>query len=175
MIRHQACEKYCLFVSGSDWYALPALAVREVAPCPALFRMPAGDSALAGVSHFRNEFLVIVQLDALLGCESTSCPQSPQLLVLSGTAGAWGLVVDEVVALESLESSMRTEVDREGGYSDIQMGAATFRDHFVRLLDPHRLYRYAEQQLRHAWAVHPESAPGDRTHQTENSGSGDQS
>ncbi len=175
MIRHQACDKYCVFIGGSDWYALPALAVREVASCPTLFRVPASDGALAGICHLRNEFLVIVRLDLLQGREPNSCPRPRQLLILPSTAGAWGLLVDEVVALESLETSMRTEIDRESGHLDTQMGAATYRDNFVRLLDPHRLYLYAEQQLRATWASGPEPTSRDGAPDMNGSQPGDKS
>ncbi len=162
MIRHSTCDKYCVFVSGSGWYALQALAVREVAPCPVLFRLPATDAALAGICHLRNEFLAIVRLDLLQAHEAQANRDPRQLLVLTGTAGAWGLLVDEVVALESMEFSIRTEVEREDSHLDLQVGAATYRDNFVRLLDPHHLFRYAEHRLLDAWMSCPEAVAGVR-------------
>jgi chemotaxis signal transduction protein len=173
MIRHSACDKYCVFVSGSGWYAVPALAVREVAPCPDLFRVPAADVSLAGICHLRNEFLAIVRLDLLQAHEAQANHDPQQLLVLTANAGAWGLLVDKVVALESMEFSIRTELDREDGHLDLQIGAATYHDHFVRLLDPHHLYRYAELRLRNAWVSRPEPAAGVQAKETVSAESGD--
>jgi chemotaxis signal transduction protein len=160
MIQHAACDKYCVFISDASWYALPALAVREVTPCPILFRVPATDNWLAGICHLRNEFLAVVRLDLLHRRDSGAKPCPQQLLVVSGTARVWGLLVDEVVALESLESSVRADLDRDDGYFDFQMGAATYREQFVRLLDPHQLYGYAEHRQREAELSFPESVPG---------------
>lgn len=147
MIRNSVCDKYCVFVSASDWYALPALAIREVAPCPDLFRVPIADAALAGVCHLRNEFLAVVRLDFLQGHQARNEFAPRQLLILTASTGAWGLLVDKVVALDSMEFSIRPDADRAGGYPDVQQGAATYGDHFVRLLDPHHLYRHAENCL----------------------------
>ena len=82
MIRHSTCDKYCVFVRGSGWYALPALAVREIAPCPVLFRVPATDAALAGICQLRNEFLAIVRLDLLQAHQDQANRELRQLLLI---------------------------------------------------------------------------------------------
>jgi hypothetical protein len=75
-----------------------------------------------------------------------------QILVVSGPNGPWALLVDRVVAIESLECSMDPD-----GYCDewsgAVMGTATCRDQFIRVLDPNGLYRLAESILKRRWAV----------------------
>lgn len=142
-------DKYCVFRSGAEWYALPALCVRYVAEAPLLYEVPQSDPALAGVCHLRNEFLGVIHLDVLRGAESPT-DQPTQLVAIAGVQGAWALLVEEVRSLESLDSAMSPESDR-GGFADAVIGAATHGGEFVRLLDPNRLYQLAERRLRSSW------------------------
>lgn len=146
-------DKYCVFRSGPEWYALPALAVRYVAEVPKLYDVPQTDAALAGVCHLRNEFLAVVHLDVLRGAaEPSSEPR--QLIVVNCAHGSWGLLVEQVSSLEPLDSAMSAESDR-GGFADAVIGAATRQGEFVRLLEPNRLYQLAEQRLRAVWNAGP--------------------
>lgn len=149
--RPAAAEKQCVFRVGSSWFSLLATAVREVTMAPDLVRVPGSHPALAGLCHVRNEFVPVVLLGPLLGDAADAQPAARKMLVLSGSAGNWALLVEEVVALESLE----TLIDPDARSSDVGasavMGTATCRDQVVRVLDPNSLYRRAEELLRSCW------------------------
>ncbi|MCA9176950.1 MAG: chemotaxis protein CheW [Planctomycetales bacterium] len=142
-------EKHCVFDSGTQWYAVPALSVRYVTTTPQLFHVPETDSSVAGLCHLRSEFLAAVHLDRLAGVESTD-DAPPQLISIAGVHGAWGLLVSDVRDLCSLDS---TTADTERrGFGSCVVGAATHEGRFVRLLDPNRLYKLVEERLRSAWS-----------------------
>ena len=141
-------DKYCVFRSGQNWHAVPALSVRYVTPTPRLFAVPQTHGVLAGVCHLRNEFLAVLHLGRLCGHETASALPS-KLLSIASVQGAWGLLADEVRALATLDST--TGETDSSGFGNLVVGAATHEGNFVRLLDPNRLYKLAEDQLRETW------------------------
>lgn len=146
------CDKYCLFESGSCWFALPAVAIREVAARPSLAGVPNTPPALHGLCHLRNEFLPVLSLPMLLGLESAEPQQGRQMLIVDGTHSTWGCLVDRVAALESLETSLARESDLDGGWSSPIIGTATYRDEVARVLEPEAMYRLAQQLLEDFWS-----------------------
>ena len=141
--------KHCIFACGQNQFALSATAVREVTRLPALVRVPRCPPALAGICHLRSEFLPVVFLAPVLGDHESALPQSNQLLVLSNPLGPWGLMIDRVISIDSIE----THVDaghREGQRSPVQ-GTASYRGKVVRVLDPKILHRIAQDTLHHEW------------------------
>jgi chemotaxis signal transduction protein len=141
----EICEKFCVLRLGASWFALPATSVREVGPRPSLVPVPGCSSILAGLCHLRNEFLTVLRLAAALGEEDLGESGENQLLVMAGTGGSWALLVDQVVALESLEVAMNSE--GSAGRSPLVMGSANYRDHVVRILNPSGLFALADGLL----------------------------
>lgn len=146
-----AVDKHCVFRCGGSWYSLLATSVREVMMAPPWVRMPGGDTALAGLCHVRNEFIPALSLPALLGEAEATGTSNGKLLVIGGSAGNWALLVDEVVALEPLETLTMPDARSVDHRQAAVLGTATFRDQVVRVLDPNRLYRSAEHRLRDSW------------------------
>ena len=87
---HQSCECYCVLRVGASWFALPALAVREVCPASEPVRLPDSPALLAGIVHLRNEFLAVLRLDDLAGEREGETQPERQLLVLSGPQQSLG-------------------------------------------------------------------------------------
>lgn len=151
-LRPAAVDKHCVFRGGRSWYSLAATAIREVTVTPELVRVPGSHAVLAGLCHARNEFLPAVLLQPLLGHHAAEPVDAGRMLVLSGTGGSWAMLVEEIIALESLE----TITDPDARFSDLHsavMGTATFRNQVVRVLDPNALYRRAEELLRNSWTA----------------------
>lgn len=119
---------------------------------PDLVRVPGTHVALAGLCHVRNEFIPAVLLDSLLGEATGGRKPASKMLVLSGSAGNWALLVDEVIALESLETLVNPDARHGDIGSSMVMGTATCRKQVVRVLDPNSLYRRAEELLRTCWS-----------------------
>ena len=144
-------DKYCVFHSGGQGYALPALAIRYVTPTPPVFVAPLTDRMMAGVCHLRNEFLSVVHLNGVARVQDTQ-PEPRQLVAIASVHGNWGLLVDEVEALAAVEHTTSAESDRRGFAATI-IGSATHNGQFLRVLDPNRLYKLVEDRLRAAWAA----------------------
>lgn len=144
-------DKHCVFRAGQSWYSLAATGVREVIPAPDLVRVPHSHPALAGLCHFRSEFLPAIYLGPLLREAGAARFTEQKMIVLDGAAGAWALLVDEVVGLEPLETLTGAEIRSGDGFSTAVRGTASYRNHVVRVLDPKGLHRLAQDALENRW------------------------
>lgn len=149
-------DKHCVFCLGDSWFALPATCLLEVAANPGVSAVPGANSVLAGICHLRNEFLAAIDLRALAGEESVDFGDQ-RLLVINGSNGAWAVLVDRIVGLESLEVSISQDMHSADDWTAAMIGSATLRNRAIRILEPSRVYRLANNILRCCWA---ESAVG---------------
>ncbi len=149
-------ERYCLFRSGTSWFALPAAGVREVCFRPDIVPVSSSAPVLAGLCHFRNEFLSVLSLRRLLPTVAQTASAESQMLIVEGDESDWALLVDEVAALECLDASVAGGEGTDEDWADVVMAWATFRDHSVRILDGDTFYRLAADALQDGWiaAVH---------------------
>lgn len=167
--RKQNATKHCIFRSGAGWFSLPALAVREITVMPDLFQVPCCHPALAGVSHFRSDFLPVVCLNSLFPSEATAEVEAhDRLLVLRGNqtavAGHYAIRIIEANALESIDAVGGVESRISDCKPSPIQGTSMYRNHVVRVLDSTRLYRLVrdlvEEQWRLLWQM-PEFASND--------------
>ncbi len=142
---------HCVFRRGTSWFALPALSVREVLLRPAIAHVPSTGPLLTGLCHVRSEFLPVLNLGPLLGGDASSHATEAQMLVVTSGDGNWGLLVDQVAALTSLETSVSAEGNSNSWFAAV-LGWATYHDQVVRVLEPSIFYRLAEAALEQEWA-----------------------
>jgi hypothetical protein len=147
----QPGHTHCVCRRGASWFALPALSVREVLSRPATVLVPNAAAVLTGLCHVRSEFLPVLNLGPLLGEDSPLLPTEAQMVVIVSAEGNWGLLVDEVVALTSLDVSVAPE-SYSSSWCAAELGWATYRDQVVRVVDPAVFYRLAEVALQDSWA-----------------------
>lgn len=147
----QSGERYCLFRIGAAWFALPALKVREVSFRPKIVPIAGSAAILAGLCHFRNEFLAVLSLRPLLPEGATLSSAEGEILVVNGDHGPWAMLVDEVVSLDALEATTASDPVDDDGWSDVIVGWATYRDHSVRILEPETIYHLAFDVLQRSW------------------------
>lgn len=150
-LREQSGDRYCLFRSGNMWFAVPALTVREVSYRPRMVSVPGSPQLLAGLCHFRNEFLATLSLRPLSGAYEVCESLEAQIIVLNGDNCAWGLLVDEVISLAPLEPSVGSYSAEDDGWSELIAGWATYGDHSVRVLDPQAIYDRAAEVIQTSW------------------------
>jgi purine-binding chemotaxis protein CheW len=143
-------ERYCVVRRGASRFAVASLAVREVVPPDCFVSLPGSPTTVAGLCHQRNEFLVVLNLESLAGDVPSSADRS-QVLVLSGPHGPWGVLIDAVEALVTLDVSVDSEPKPMASWDGSVLGCATHNDHVVRVLDVNSLYRFAEQTLGGSW------------------------
>ena len=146
-----ASDKHCVFRSGTCWYSLPAVSVREITIAPQFVAVPHSHSSLAGLCHLRSEFVPVISLSSLLEIEDRQVSQpNNKLMVLNG-ASVWALLIAEAAALESLETILAPESRMDDSHQSPVMGTAMFNDQILRVLDPNRLFRLAQQTLETTW------------------------
>lgn len=143
-----ASEKHCVFRKGRTWLGLPAIVVREVMPRPAFVSVPHSHRVLSGLCHIRSEFLPVLNLCSLLSSEHSG--NEPSLLIVEDPDGDWGILVDEVIALATLETSDAPE-EMENDWDQTIIGWATHRDKVVRLIDHVRFRQLVEREMNDAW------------------------
>jgi chemotaxis signal transduction protein len=142
----QPGHTHCVFRRGASWFALPALSVREVLLRPAVFAVPRTKSPVTGICHVRSEFLPVLNLSPLLGEDPIRLPSEAQMLVVVSVEGNWGLLVDQVAALTSLETSIAPEGSSSSWLIAV-LGWATYGEQVVRVLEPSTYFRLAEASL----------------------------
>lgn len=170
-------RKYCVARSGTESYAIAADVIREITMVPPSILVPGCQPILVAMGHLRNEFLPIVSLAQLLQVghhwaqgvvASEGAFIAPhwnvgtRMLVIQGECCRWGVLIEGVPTLQSLELCMTSELtlpstetfsDNASHNSSTQPVIATafHSDGIIRVLDPLRLYRRAEEILRRAW------------------------
>jgi purine-binding chemotaxis protein CheW len=122
-------ERQVVFQVGTERYALPLFAVREVVPpIPPFARVPRAGRAVRGVMNLRGRVVAIVDLAELVGL-----PPQPllggqgQVLILDREKRALGLLIGVVLGVEPLA------VQEESG-AGLVAGVATGRAGAVTLL-----------------------------------------
>jgi chemotaxis signal transduction protein len=147
----QASEKYCVFERSDTVCAILATSVREVGLRPKISTVPGSHPMLAGLGHIRNEFLPFLRLNVTAGFEPHSGASEPQMVVVSGDNGPWGLLVDKVIGLLPLDVSLCSEMHGAQGWLAAVMGSATLDHRVVRVLDERALYRLATETMNRYW------------------------
>ena len=145
-------EHHFVFDLGGALYGISALAVREVALPHDLVGVPITTDAVAGICHFRNELLPVLNLQTLTDSFATRQSTGRQLLVISGTSGDWAIRIDRAIGLDSLDIASTTDVQWNDSWSNVLIGTASHAEGVVRVLDVDAVYRHASEQLQHLWA-----------------------
>lgn len=146
-----ASEKFCVLRGGDSWFAVPATSIREVGPCPPWVPVPGGGLPVVGICHWRNEFLPVIALTAVMGDASetaSSQTTAGQMVIMTHSSGPWLMLVDQVTTLETLEVALTCRGEHEGG--SMVLGTAACRDRVVRVLNPAALFRQVEQAIQNS-------------------------
>ena len=146
----ETSSKHCIFQYGNSLFAILATAIREITHAPLLVRVPQSPSSLGGVCHLRSEFVPVIQLGPLLGAGDFQATPSAQLLILDSALGAWALMIDRAIAIETIEAHVDT-VPRDDGQRSAVLGTATYQAEIVRVLDPQALLQLVHQSGHRQW------------------------
>lgn len=96
-------HKYVVFKIGDEIYASPLLSVREVVEVQAIKKIPNTIPAFVGVCNLRGQIVGILDLNLRFGLDR-SPDVRPVLLVFELDSGALAALVDQIVAVEVLET-----------------------------------------------------------------------
>ncbi len=120
-------ERQVVFRVGTERYALPLSAVREVVPPhPPFARVPRAGGAVRGVMNLRGRVVAVVDLAALVGL-----PPQPlvagqgQVIILDREKRALGLLISLVLGVEQLELTEEASEGLVAGVATGRLGAVT--------------------------------------------------
>lgn len=142
-------DKYCVFDCCGETFAVPALSVRSVTPAQKLSRLPLSHECLAGLANVHKEIVPVFDLSVQVGVSTAAANR--QMLIMNSDAGAWGILIGQVLGLESIEVSFNGPGADESGWSAVNAGSASFQEQFVTVLDPDTLFRFLNTSLRSHW------------------------
>ncbi len=144
-------SSFCLFSSKGNVFACAATSVRSVAVCPDITPLPKSNSALLGLVYQQKEFLPVFDLGGRTKLLESKSKTPHQLLTLSVDDGDFGLLVDQVLGLDMLETSYATSSSPLHEWSGIVVGSATYRDQFVSVIEPATLASLLKERLEQGW------------------------
>lgn len=128
-------------VSGST-LALPADAVSEFVPEPALLRPPGMPSVLAGLFRLRGRVVPAVRTERLLDLPPPRPGPFRALVVLRSSEGPWALLVERVMAVVSAGELAPAPAGLS--FYDCVMALHSTAEGAVPVLSPYRLMRRRE-------------------------------
>jgi chemotaxis signal transduction protein len=140
-------QEHCVFRRAHSWFALPALAVREVLFRTEIVAVPFSGDCITGLCHLRSEFLAAINLNGLLPEETSGYGAERQMIVVNGPEGPWALLVDEVDGLSNLETTSLSAGTEGGEEPGVVIARAVRGANVVQVLDPDRLYYAAAQSV----------------------------
>lgn len=143
-------DKHCVFQCGDAMFSLPATTVREVTMMPTVVPVPLSHPSLAGIGNVRSEFLPVIDLEPLVGDQARLTAPSGQLLVIDSALGCWAIAIDQVVAIDGIETHVDAGTRNENTIS-VLMGTATYDGKVISVLDVNGLQRIAQQTLENQW------------------------
>lgn len=95
-------EKVVIFTLGGQEYALPISGVREILTWAAPTPVPEAPPYVEGVISVRGEVLPVVDLSRRFGLTCGRAEADRRIIVLELSGQSAGLIVDDVVAVESV-------------------------------------------------------------------------
>ena len=91
------------FRLGAEIHAIPIRHVREITRCFSVTAVPRTQAYVRGVGTLRGELLPVLCLASRIGLSPASISRASRVLVVSIDSDAFGLLVDEVIDVVSLE------------------------------------------------------------------------
>ncbi|MGI9519305.1 MAG: chemotaxis protein CheW [Pirellulaceae bacterium] len=148
---NEQCGKYCVFDCHGHRFAIEALSVRSVEPWSSWTTLPAAPDCLAGLACLHKEFVPLFLLQEFVSPNVNAADPGNQMLFLDTGAGAWGILIDQVLGLESIEVSFNAARGSAADWDQVMGGSATFQDQFVSVIDAELLFELLESRLRSHW------------------------
>ena len=111
----EARPRVLVFRVGSRRWSLPLAGLREVSLPPARYApVPHAAGAVLGLTNVRGRIVAVVALSQALGASTAGEPgPAARVLLIERGRGTVGLLVDEVLGIESPEASVAS-LDVEG-------------------------------------------------------------
>lgn len=132
-------EKYLVFLSGTEFFAIASRTIAEAAAALAVTRLPNAPTWLLGIANLRGEVISVLDFPAILKQEICTAAPNPKFIVLrsdifeSGAAFAANRI-NEIVALSDEEIQIETNHN-----SPHIFGRAVYKSQTLNLIDTEKL------------------------------------
>jgi len=133
-----AIEMCCVRV-GQTLFGVPITHILEIVGSATAQPVPLAPSYVGGLVHYRGDVLTTVSLRQLLDMPPLDTP--PDILVCDGESGCFGLLVDsvsEVLTVDSADFEPNPSI-LDGRRSQLFVGAYKLKEGLLVMLDPARL------------------------------------
>ncbi len=101
----EATVSLITFRLGSEWYALPLAAVREVVRGAQITYLPSAPAAVAGILNLRGNIVAAVDPQRVLGLPASARGEHSRVILLAAQGVEAGVVVDEVGSVAAVPVS----------------------------------------------------------------------
>lgn len=139
-----------VFRLGAEWFALPAVAWREVVALRPVHSLPhRRDKVVTGIVNVRGELLVCVSLATALGVEPTTQSIAPRFAVIQRAADCFVFPADEIAGLHRYGATDLTSapITLARLQAPCTRGMLALADHAVGVLDADCVFQTLNRSL----------------------------
>lgn len=132
-------EKYLVFYTGEEFYAIASDMVAEAAPYPRVIALPNAPEWLLGIANLRGEVVSVLDLAAILQKNSSKTAPKTKFIVLRSQIFESGAAfpadkINEIATIPSAEIQRRADTDSPHIY-----GQAVYKSQTLNLIDTEKL------------------------------------
>jgi len=131
--------RVCVFRLGDEVFAFDIGRVREVVVLDELTPVPAAPPQVIGVANLRGDVLPVVGLERVLGLAPRRAARRLRTLVIAAGGAQVGLVIDDVLGLETYDEVADVEAATSERSSGCALGVMRRGEAVVTLLDAERI------------------------------------
>lgn len=145
-------QQFVVFRLGSEHYGLSIMVVREIIITESMTRLPKMPDYVEGIFDLRGRIIPVVNLRKRFGMVPQNLDGTSRTIVVDIEGMEAGLLVDEVVGVESIsESDIQPPPDMLTAGSKVVSGVMQLNGRLVAVLDPALIASH--QELRRLPAV----------------------
>lgn len=132
-------EDYIIFTIGDNYYALSVESIQRIIQVPFVTAIPNAHSMVEGMMSYESRVIKVVNFRAMMGMESfeeSTTGKSQKLLIYQTESTVFGIKVDQIEDIKSLDCSTLKYIDRiEANASFVEMsGVIEIDDKLVNII-----------------------------------------
>lgn len=119
-------DDYIVFTVGDNYYALKVAFIQRIIQVPQVTPIPNAHPMVEGMMSYENRVIKVVSFRSMMGMEKRneeSEGKSQKLLIYQTESSFFGIIVDQIEDIISLDCSTLKHVDRletSGGFTEIE-------------------------------------------------------
>jgi len=108
-------EDYIVFTIGDNYYALGVASIQRIIQVPCITAIPNAHPMVEGMMSYENRVIKVVSFRAMMGMdayEDKAGNKSQKLLIYQTKEAFFGIIVDQIEDIKSLDCALLKQVDR---------------------------------------------------------------